>query len=217
MGRSGSRARALKRLLARVGDVAPKPTFPRPKWTDLVHADLDGVVLDVYAKLGGVDGEMQMAAGSWDLQFGDVVVELDEENHFNRYRATTLDADIYALVRHVDMPDYRHWCATKEAACLTYGRYWTSASTERQFGPSGPPGDLSGGGSPRWKQRAFYDFVKDLAPACLSLSVARLSIYDEMTCGSRILSVGDVLVDGLDGSEADLWAAAIADRVGGGP
>jgi hypothetical protein len=40
------------------------------------------------------------------------------------------------------------------------------------------PGDLDAG-APRWKQRAFYDALKDTAPtAGLELAVAHVAIYD---------------------------------------
>jgi hypothetical protein len=43
-----------------------------------------------------------------------------------------------------------------------------------------PAGDLDSG-APRWKQRAFYDAMKDTAPAVdMGLAVARVSIYDNV-------------------------------------
>jgi hypothetical protein len=44
--------------------------------------------------LGGHDGFDQFGPGAWDLAFEDrLVVELDEQLHFNRYRATTLNEE----------------------------------------------------------------------------------------------------------------------------
>ena len=61
---------------------------------------------------------------------------------------------------------YRHWCQAREDEAVARQkqgpRFWSNASTERQFGASGPRGDLSGAGSSRYKQRAFYDFARDL-------------------------------------------------------
>jgi hypothetical protein len=54
-----------------------------------------------------------------------------------------------------------------------------NSSTEGHFGPSGPRGDLSGRGSSRWKQRALYDFMKDLTQLNpLAPAVARIAIWD---------------------------------------
>ena len=52
-----------------------------------VQADLH----DLYRTLGGMNPNPSFRPGSWDLAFADgLVVELDEELHFNRYRAHTL-------------------------------------------------------------------------------------------------------------------------------
>lgn len=213
MGRSGERARALKLLLGRVGAVPARPTLPRPGWSDLVLAELDETVRLVYARLGGAHEQPRIAPGPWDVQLDGVAIELDEENHFNRYRLATLGAHAYERITQVDRSEYRLWCASEESACLTYGRYWTNDSCEREFGPPGRHGDLSGLGSPRWKQRAFYDFIKDLAPECLALSVARLSIYEDLSLGADRTSLGNVLQRPLGDDEADAWAAALAERI----
>jgi hypothetical protein len=43
----------------------------------------------------------------------------------------------------------------------------------------GPVGHLDGPGAPRWKQRAFYDAVKDSAAgSVIDLAIARVAIYD---------------------------------------
>jgi hypothetical protein len=49
------------------------------------------------------------------------------------------------------------------------------------FGRGDAPGDFSDGESPRWKQRALYDAIKDaFALSTTSHRVARLSIYDKI-------------------------------------
>jgi hypothetical protein len=136
--------------------------------------------MDMFRRLGG-QGEPLLRPGTWDLAFsGDFVVELDEELHFNRYRAITLSASWSA-----DLPwvaDYQRLCERRETECRSagsWGKRWTNASCESMFGPAGSPGDFSGPGAPRWKQRALYDALKDLAPALESgIHLARVSIYD---------------------------------------
>ena len=70
-----------------------------------------------------------------------------------------------------------------------------------------------GPGSPRWKQRAFYDFVKDLAPESLGITVARVSIYETVTRGDEDAYVGDVLYRELSETDAASWGAAFADLI----
>lgn len=128
----------------------------------------------------------------WDIVFDGIAVELDEQLHFNRYRALTLGSGVYRRLPNFPAAGYATLCRQREAACLragSYGGKWSNPSCERQFGPAGPLGDLQGAGAPRWKQRAFYDFLKDLAPLALGLPVARLAIWEPLPGdpGGRLL------------------------------
>jgi hypothetical protein len=62
-----------------------------------------------------------------------------------------------------------------------------------QFGKASNPGDLNGNGSPRWRQRAFYDFVKDLTPLLLGISVVRISIWDNVKVNGESILIKNVL------------------------
>jgi len=130
--------------------------------------------------------------GAWDLAFeGGLVVELDEELHFNRYRARTL-----RFPWTLDLPwreTYLRHCRDREPECLAAGRWgkrWTNPSCESMFGPPDTAGMLDGAGSPRWKQRALYDAMKDVvALQSANLRLCRLSVWDQI--GG--VSLGDVL------------------------
>ena len=137
--------------------------------------------------------------GAWDLAFDDgLVVELDEELHFNRYRARTLQTPWAA-----DLPwhdTYLVHCRDRETECLAAGKWgkrWTNPSCESMFGPPDAPGTLDGTGSPRWKQRALYDAVKDIAALqSTTLRLCRLSVWDR---------IGDTdLAETLAGAGIDL-------------
>lgn len=176
----GARAAALRALLleagfepaaasARVGNALDDETMRAP-------------AMSMYRALGGVQAAPRLTPGPWDLSFDGLVIELDEELHFNRYRSRTL-AEAWA----VSLPwvaDYKRFCDSHEVLCLKAGRSpsgrWTSPSTERQFGVSALRGELGETGSARWKQRALYDAIKDLAAAQGRYRLARLSIHDQI-------------------------------------
>ncbi len=201
--------------MSRVADVRGKATVPRPAWDELVAAGVGDEVTRIYRRLGGVRDQPRVAPGPWDLQIDEVVVELDEENHFNRYRALSLDSPLYRGLDHVDTVAYRAWCTSREVACLTYGKYWTSTSSEREFGPPGPRPSLSGRGAPRWKQRAFYDLIKDLTPLVGHPAVRRISIYECVACKGDAQTLDELLRNGdMDQLCSDGWAEAIATRLG---
>jgi hypothetical protein len=171
--------------------------------------------LGVYRALGGAKREPRVAPGQWDFALEGVVLELDEREHFNRYRARTLDSPAYALLDGFDVVLYRAFCNEHERDCQTYGGYWSNSSAEQGFGPAGEPGLLDRGpGSPRWKQRAFYDFAKDLAPLTEDLAVSRLSIWEEVASDSESLLVGELLDRAANEDLTNTsWPAVVLQRV----
>lgn len=203
----GKREVALGRVLleADLREVQ-KPAAPR---LDDLPAHLQTEILHLYRVLGGIQDQPRLAPGKWDLSFAGFVVELDEEQHFNQYRLSTLLAD-WAT----DLPwtsDYLRYSADHEALCsrkASHGGYWTKTSCERLFGPAGPKGDLtSSNGSPRWKQRALYDAMKDAYCVAGEVSLARLSCHDDV--GGHLL--GTVL-DGKAPLDVDALRALLETR-----
>lgn len=137
--------------------------------------------METYRMLGGIHEEPRLAPGSWDLSFDDLVVELDEELHFNRYRRATLSQSWCE-----ELPwslAYQSFSVEHEPRCVaagSWGSRWTTPSTEVQFGLAGEAGDLSTAGAPRWKQRALYDSMKDGLAVAGVVKLARLSVYDQV-------------------------------------
>lgn len=111
-----------------------------------------------------------------------LVIELDEQLHFNRYRAMSLTVEWARTLPWHD--DYLTYCRDREADCLADGRWgqrWTNPSCEKLFGSADPPGTFQGAGAPRWKQRALYDAIRDaVALAGTTVRLARLAIYDKV-------------------------------------
>ncbi len=68
------------------------------------------------------------------------------------------------------------------------------------FGPASPLKDLTGDGAPRWKQRAFYDFVKDLSILLIGVKVVRVAVWDRLSVGGTATTVKEILASSIDGS-----------------
>lgn len=145
-----------------------------------LSTQLQSEVAALYYRLGGRD-PLPVRTGPWDMTFGDLVVEYDEEQHFNRYRQLTFDTPFAT-----ELPwrtAYLAQCATYEYACRNKASnrgFWTNTPTERMFGPPGVPGELNGPGSPRWKQRAIYDIMRDALAFNGTVRLVRLSRWDEV-------------------------------------
>lgn len=180
MARTGARAARLRELLIEAG-LGPA-TSKRPRWPSAFDAQQQRQLLEIYRALGGELEAPVFAPGAWDLVFENGLhVELDEQLHFNRYRAATLDYPWTSGL--VWSAAYKVYCTSQESHCLKDGRSqkrWTSPPAERMFGASGPPGDPQIVGSARWRQRALYDCMKDALAANRSVRLARVSIFDEV-------------------------------------
>lgn len=182
-------------------------TVPKPNIHVLKkHGFLDEAH-SVYKTLGGVLTDIPCRIGGWDFVVDGRVVELDEEAHFNRYRGTTFTSNIYKDNPYVDPQHYVQCCRIHEKECLegrSFGGYWTNDSAEKQFGKAGPNRDLTGNGSPRWKQRAFYDFVKDFVPLVFGVPLIRIPIYEVLTDEKGSSLTVDQILQAVDTRHADL-------------
>lgn len=166
---------------------------------DLAGAVLTCEVLRTYRRLGGI-GQVPLTFGKWDIPLNNFIVELDEEQHFNRYRAMTFNSFIYHMEKCFEVTDYLKYCSDFENTCLkksSWGKYWTSPSTEKQFSLPGTNGNLEKDGSPRWRQRAFYDYLRDVFAMVYRIPVIRVSIYDRLIINGRIKTIDAILCNNL--------------------
>ena len=192
MGQMQTNLEALLRDQGRL--VHKELAYPRRR--DFCDAELMRQATEMYFKLGGALNEFELNIRSWDMEFEGVAIELDEYLHFNRYRLLTLGSPLYQAMPAFPLKKYTAYCNDHEGACLSAGSYggkWSSKSTEKQFGPAGVQKDLSGNGAPRWKQRAFYDFIKDLSPQLVGVKVARVAVWDRVWENGEERLVSEVL------------------------
>jgi hypothetical protein len=138
--RTGARANALQALLVQAG-YRPMEQHVSPPRIASLSSELRAGVMDLYRGFGGTGAVVLLRPGAWDLLFdGSLIVELDEELHFNRYRAATLEPAWAASLPWRD--DYLYFSTQYETACLAaaqWGKRWTNPSCERHFGPADPP------------------------------------------------------------------------------
>lgn len=187
----------LRTILLNAGYHLNRTVYPRPQWQDLKTLHDGEEVLRVYGSLGGGDIPSVGGPGKWDIEFDGLIVELDEQRHFNRYRLKTLSSPVYSELASFPIESYRRYCTEYERDCIragSHGGNWTNSSCERQFGISASPGILEGGGSARWKQRAFYDYMKDVVSAELGFPLVRLAIWDKVQVGDNWVLLQDVLL-----------------------
>ena len=143
----------------------------------LLSSEFYSEVESMYKQLGGILGEPPLTFGSWDISTPEFILELDEENHFNRYRLQTLNSNVYQMINGFRLDEYMRFCTLYESGCRKHGGFWKNNSSEKLFVKSDDNGCLDGAGSSRWRQRAFYDFLRDVTGLIMEIPVIRLSIY----------------------------------------
>jgi|SRR5271157_2639875 len=159
-------------------------------------------IRNVYGSLGGTafpsleSGEIVVRPGNgyYDIEIDNIALEIDEERHANHDRLVTFGSIIYD--GQVWVETFKEYCAIHENECFkaaSYGRNWSTPNSHRQFTPPLLEGDVSF--SPRWKQRAFYDWLKDLSPHVVEMRLARISIYDRLIIAGKEYTVGKILSD----------------------
>lgn len=200
LDRQNALAAALEEIGYRHGS---RPAAPRsPGLPEPAHS----WVMAAYRELGGIQREPRLQPGGWDIPTTEsLIVEFDEEQHFNRYRSATLNQTWAEDLPWKD--DYLRYCADFEKAALrthSGGGFWQSDGSIAQFGSAGARGDLNGDGSPRWKQRALYDTMRDAVAAAGMIRLARVSVYDTLE--------GVHLGEALRG-QAPLDLSALADLI----
>lgn len=166
------------RLLGAVD--AKKPRF----YVDSLPKDARAQLGVLYRELGGIlDPMPSYYTGGWDIVLADGrKVELDEEQHFNRYRVISLQQK---WARELPWRgEYLDDAQGREDACLRTASsrkgFWSKPKAEAMFGVPGPRGVLDGAGSPRWRQRALYDATKDIAALHGAVRLTRLSVWDNV-------------------------------------
>lgn len=187
--------------------------MPRPTRESVADAGLETEVSEVFRRLGGVTSEPRLVPGGWDFAAEPCVVELDEQRHFNRCRRVTLESVVYDSSKAFDRDVYRRFCEDYEDDCLKsarHGGYWSNPVSDREFGPSGLPGVLEGLGPSRWRQRAFYDFVKDAWALATDLPLIRLSVCEEVEENGASVTLGQALTRLAKKPDPRLLAAVLA-------
>jgi len=187
----------LKELIHKRGRMRHKP-HKKPDKKEFDKSKIADDIFKIYKKLGGVLDEFPSRFRGWDIEIRNHVIMLDDERHFNRYRLQTLESELYEKI-NFPMTEYKMYCKKYEEVCLraaTWSEKWSSFASVEQFGEAGPEGNLTGIGAPKWKQRAYYDFVRDVSQLIADYKVIRISIWDPLDNG--------IVDDVLTGKRADL-------------
>ena len=155
------------------------------------------VFLQTYESLGGRGKFPELKFNVSFMEFGRFCVLLDEQIHFNRYRAKTLRSVFYENISSFPLMKYRSYSRKYEVECLKTGTSkpaWTNEEAERHFGPSQDNGDLGLAGSSGWKLTAFQDFAIDLIARQRKMRLLRISVWDDLLIHKKLMKLNELLI-----------------------
>lgn len=164
---------------------------------------------NVYRNLEGKIAPMKLEKLKFDFKIDNYLFLYDNENHFNRYRITSIKSDIYSTFNYSWKDAYLRLCRTYEKECLKSGlqeRIWYGPPiANKHFGHSEEPGDLSGNGSSGWKLNAYNDAQIDLYSRLLGYRLIRIPKYENIMIGGSLQMIDSLLL-----SPKDHYAPGIA-------
>ncbi len=193
-------------------ELAWMPSVPNPQ----VHRDHWPALKRVYALLVDKRFDLDERLASGPLRYGAMRVdaffaapysfalEFDEQQHFNHFRALTLEH--FPGYRDYSF-DYDHYLALCRAAQSAPGI--TTFTRLKSFDPLFPP-LLSGQDQDnRTRQRAFRDFLKDITPAVAPGTNPTIRFSYQLTRGRR----GDFAEEDLDLVETEIRERGFLDKI----
>lgn len=185
----------------------PNPQTHRTHWSALkrVYSLLVDQRFDLDERLSS--GTLHFGAMRLDAFFAapySFALEFDEEQHFNRYRALTLE--YFPDYRNYSF-DYDHYLALCHA---TPGEPGTTTFTQlKSHDPLFPPLLPGEAQDNRTRQRAFRDFLKDITPTITTAANPTIRFTYQLTRGRR----GDFAATDLDLFTAHIHKMGFLDKI----
>lgn len=141
-------------------------TLPPPKRINLQGLGYEEAIQEVYVGLGGTQKAYPLNLRAWDMQFNGSAIELDEEQHFHRYRTRTLASHIYEKLPNFPLSLYQTYCLRHESKVRTDGGFWTNLSCDKQFGKANVKGGLDRQRCLPLEATSFLRFRQRLVTTC---------------------------------------------------
>ncbi|HSJ67127.1 MAG TPA: hypothetical protein VK921_05620 [Anditalea sp.] len=165
---------------------------------------------DIYTLVGGIKEPITLNKVKFDFKIDNFLFIYDNENHFNRYRISSLKSDLYNTFNFSWKDSYMRLCRTYERDCLKSGmqeRIWNGPPiAQKHFGRSEEPGDLSGNGSAGWKLNAYNDGQIDLYSRLLGYKLIRIPKYENIMIGGSLKMIDQLLLSPKENYAAGITA-----------
>ncbi len=154
---------------------------------------------EIFEELGGKGPFPQLEKVKFDAKINRMVILVDFELNFNRYRLKTFRSELYDNFQFPFVEAHKRLCRTFEKECMKagfQGRHWNGPPVARQwFGDSEEIGDFSGNGSAGWKLRAYNDAQIDLLSRIHGFKLIRISPFETLMTGGALRRLDQLLMN----------------------
>ncbi|MGK7396972.1 MAG: DUF7255 family protein [Candidatus Cyclobacteriaceae bacterium M3_2C_046] len=167
--------------------------------SQIYKSDLANEIQTAYQSFEPVTNDMPQVHIPIETLYRNIIIELDDQYLYNRYRIPALKSPIYQKIPHLQVEKIKRYSKIYEKECIKSGLragIWTSAQAERYFGKPSEPGDFFGKGSPGWKFIVWREFLKDAFTCISKYKIIRFSIYDTLMIGGKLHQLGKLLESG---------------------
>jgi len=204
-----SKIKTLIELLADQ-DLDINPLFSVEINPAIIDEKASSLMQNVYDHVGGKKRPILLHKVKFDFKIGNHLFIYDNENHFNRYRLSSLKSDLYTVFNFGWKESYLRLSRTYERDCLKSGmqeRIWNGPPLAQiHFGESEEPGDLSGNGSAGWKLNAYNDAQIDLYSRLLGYKLIRIPKYENIMIGGSLKMIDQLLLSPKESNAAGIAA-----------
>lgn len=128
-----------------------------------------------------------------DIEVNGVVIALDDETQFNRYRLQTLQSPVYSLPLIYDLSRYKKYC--QDGHVNGNGDLPPAGNAGKKLQNRTSLQKAAGTQDDYYKFQAVNDFMQDLLPLVHYVPLLRLSVYDQIITPSGSKSLHTLLVE----------------------
>lgn len=160
---------------------------------DVEYAGLGEELLALSSSLAVKECDIPEKALPLDIEVNGVVIALDDEPQFNRYRLQTLQSPVYSLPLIYDLSRYKKYC--QDELISGHGDMPSAGTAGKKLQDRASLQKVAGPQEDFYKLQAVNDFMQDLLPLVHYVPLLRLSVYDQIMTPSGSKSLHALLIE----------------------
>lgn len=186
------RRTVLKKILLQYMGLTLSREQPEMFRVDVEYAGLGEELLAVSSSLALQEKDIPGKALPVDIEVNGVVIALDDELQFNRFRLRTLQSPVYSLPLIYDLKRYSGYCHGEQPDHAVPAPAEFAGKKSKEGVSLQKASEMQ---DEFLKLQAINDFMQDLLPLVHYVPLLRLSVYDQIETPAGSKSLHTLLVE----------------------